>query len=84
MKMTSRRSRCTPVLLALAGLTTSAACSASPFFFYKFTPIADTKPGFPYTALTTFPSINSSARVAYSGTLTGGVEGVFTRLGTGV
>jgi hypothetical protein len=83
MKMTSRRARCAPVLLALAGLTTSAASSASALFFYRFTPIADTKPGFPYTTLTPFPSINSSGRIAFKGTLTGGVEGVFTRLGTG-
>jgi hypothetical protein len=83
MKMISRRSRCAPALLALAGLASSAVGSASPFFFYKFTPIADTLPGFPYTILTPFPSINSSGRVAFSGTLTGGVEGVFTRLGTG-
>lgn len=83
MKMTSRRRRCTPVLLALAGLASSAGSNASAFFFYKFTPIADTQPGFPYTTLTPFPSINSSGRIAYTGTLTGGVEGAFTRLGTG-
>jgi hypothetical protein len=83
MKMTSRRFRCAPALLAVAGLATSAASNASAFFFYRFTPIADTKPGFPYTTLTPFPSINSSARVAFTGTLTGGVEGVFSRRGTG-
>src|SRR5690349_7726523 len=83
MKMTSRRWRAAPVLLALAGLAHSAGSSASPFFFYKFTKIADTQPGFPYTTLTPFPSINGSGRIAFTGTLTGGVEGAFTRLGTG-
>jgi hypothetical protein len=83
MKMTSRRWRCAPALLALAGLAASATSSASAFFFYKLTKIADTQPGFPYTSLTPFPSINGSGRIAYTGTLTGGVEGAFTRLGTG-
>ncbi len=57
--------------------------AASPFFFYKFTPIADTQGGFPYENLSGFPSINGSGRVAFRGRLTGGVEGVFTRLGNG-
>jgi hypothetical protein len=74
---------CAPALLLVAGLAASVASEAGPFFHYKFTPIADTQPGFPFTQLDPFPSINGSGRIAFGGTLTGGVEGVFTRLGTG-
>lgn len=88
MKMTAprkfNRAHVLPLLaFALTGLSTSADSNASAFFFYKFTPIADSLPGFPYSSLDPFPSINSSGRIAFSGTLTGGVAGVFTRLGTG-
>jgi hypothetical protein len=56
--------------------------SVGPLFFYKFTSIADTKL-FPFTNLPLFPAINSSGRIAFGGTLVGGVEGMFTRVGTG-
>lgn len=57
--------------------------AASPFFFYRFTPIADTKGGFPYESVSGFPAMNSSGRIAFRARLTGGVEGMFTRLGNG-
>ena len=59
------------------------AAHAGPFFFYKFTPIADTRTGFPFQSVSGFPAINGSGRIAFRAMLTGGVEGVFTRLGTG-
>ena len=83
--MMNPRQRCryAPAILALAGLAASVDSSASPFFFYKFTNIADTQPGFPYRTLSPFPSINSSARIAYTGTFanSGGpaIEAVFSR-----
>src|SRR5882672_3456402 len=57
--------------------------AASPFFFYTFTPIADTLGGFPYESVSGFPAMNSSGRIAFRARLTGGVEGMFTRLGNG-
>ena len=81
------RSRCSRSLAALAlsllGLGIAFDSDAGPFFFYKFTSVADSRDGFPYAALIGFPSINSSGRIAFPARLTGGVEGVFTRLGTG-
>jgi len=48
------------------------------FYFYRFTPIADTQSGFPFESVSGFPSINSDAVIAYRAILTGGVEGIFT------
>ena len=48
------------------------------FYFYKFTPIADTNGGFPFESILGPPSINSDAVIAYSARLTGGNEGIFT------
>lgn len=52
------------------------------WLFYKFTPIADTN-GLFFQNLSLFPVINNESRVGFGGQLTGGVAGVFTRLGTG-
>jgi hypothetical protein len=68
------------VLLICFG--SAPAADAGPFFFYKFTPIAES-PGFPFQSVSGFPAINGSGRIAFRAMLTGGVEGVFTRLGTG-
>jgi hypothetical protein len=65
------------------GFGIARVADASAFFFYRFTPIADSQGGFPYQAVFGFPAINGSGRVAFNARLTGGVEGVFTRLGTG-
>src|SRR5690349_17168092 len=47
------------------------------FHFYKFTPIADTKGGFPFESfIGGTASINSDAVIAYPAKLTGGVEGI--------
>ena len=64
------------------GNGTSRLIPAGPFFFYKFTSIADTKQLF-FTNLFGFPAINGGGRIAFGGTLVGGVEGMFTRVGTG-
>lgn len=49
------------------------------FHFYRFTPIADSKGGFPFQTFGVgSPSINSDAVIAYHARLTGGVEGIFT------
>jgi len=48
------------------------------FHFYKFTPIADTKGGFPFQSVSGFPAINGDGLIAYRAILTGGVEGMFT------
>jgi hypothetical protein len=78
MKMTG------PTLtLACAGLMAAAASHASGLFFYKFTPIADTRGGFPWEHVGPFPAMNSSGRIAFDGRLTGGIEGVFSRRGRG-
>ncbi|MGH9967564.1 MAG: choice-of-anchor tandem repeat NxxGxxAF-containing protein [Pyrinomonadaceae bacterium] len=66
----------------IVGHGTSRESQARRLFFYKFTSIADTKV-FPFTNLPLFPAINSSGRIAFGGTLVGGVEGMFTRVGTG-
>lgn len=88
MKVLSRRgfrpAQALPTLaIAIGAIMASADSHAAGMFFYKFTPIADSGPGFPYTGIAPFPSINSSGRIAFGATLTGGNEGVFTRLGTG-
>jgi hypothetical protein len=70
-------------LLAAAALAASVHTEAGPLFFYKFTPIADTQAGFPFTQLDPFPTINGSGRIAFGARFTGGVQGMFTRLGTG-
>jgi hypothetical protein len=72
----------TAAMLVL-GVGIARSADASAFFFYRFTPIADSQGGFPYEALFGFPAINGSGRVAFNARLTGGVEGVFTRLGQG-
>jgi len=72
----------TAAILVL-GITITHGAQASAFFFYKFTPIADSQGGFPYEALFGFPAINGSGRVAFNARLTGGIEGVFTRLNLG-
>jgi len=69
--------------LFLLCLGIAGNADASPFFFYKFTPIADTLGGFPYENVSGFPAMNSSGRIAFRARLTGGVEGMFTRLGSG-
>lgn len=66
-------------VLAL-GIARNAEASA--FFFYRFTPIADTQGGFPYQNVSGLPAINGSGRIAFRAKLTGGVEGMFTRLGS--
>jgi hypothetical protein len=48
------------------------------FYFYRFTPIADTQGGFPFQSILGAPTINSDAVIAYHAILTGGNEGVFT------
>lgn len=68
--------------VALMFLTDVRPAHAGPFFFYKFTVVADSRGGFPYQNIVGFPSINSSGRIAFRAILTGGVEGIFTRLGT--
>jgi hypothetical protein len=84
MKIDPRqRCRFVPAFFAIAALMASADSSAGPFFFYRFTNIADTQPGFPYSSLSPLPSINSSARVAYTGRFSNsggpGIEAVFSR-----
>jgi hypothetical protein len=56
--------------------------SDAKFIFYKYTAVADTGALF-FTTVGFTPSINNSGRVAWNGTLAGGVEGMFTRLGSG-
>ena len=53
--------------------------------FYRYTPIADTQPQFPYANLTQFPCQSSESRVAFEATLVGdnSVQGMFTRRGLG-
>jgi hypothetical protein len=68
-------------LLAL-GVGLPAQQASALWLFYKFTPIADTGGAF-FQHLSGFPVINNNNRVAFSGTLTGGVEGEFTRVDTG-
>jgi hypothetical protein len=60
--------------LAFVLLSTAIASRADAFglFYYKFTPIADTKDGFPFQSLNAFPVIASGGRVAFIATLTGG------------
>jgi hypothetical protein len=70
------------ILVAFFHLCTAPPAAAGPFFFYKFTIIADTKSGFPYQSVSGFPSINGSGRIAFRAILTGGVEAILTRLGT--
>ena len=48
-------------------------------FYYRFTIIADTQPQFPYMNLTLFPCLSNTDRVAFDATLTGGVQGMFSR-----
>lgn len=75
-----------PTILAVtvAGLMASATVSAVEFMtVYRIKPVADTQGGFPYTNVAAIAAMNSSGRVAYDAVLTGGVMGVFTRLGTG-
>jgi hypothetical protein len=80
---TTRARILTLTLATLVVMATAAPTRAAPFWlFYKFTPISDTN-GLFFTSLTLFPAISNSGRVAWRGNLTGGVEGVFTRLGTG-
>jgi len=69
--------------LVALGLGVVHDSDASAFFFYRFTPIADSQGGFPFQAVFGLPAINGSGRIAFNARLTGGVEGVFTRLGTG-
>src|ERR1051325_5709940 len=73
----------TAAVLVLLGFGITRVADASAFFFYKFTPIADSQGGFPYQAIFGVPAIDSSGRIAFNARLTGGVEGVFTRLGNG-
>jgi hypothetical protein len=70
------------ILVAFFHLCTAPPAAAGPFFFYKFTIIADSKGGFPYQSVSGFPSINGSGRIAFRAILTGGVEAILTRLGT--
>lgn len=79
----TRARRFAAIGLFVLGLVIARDGGAAGFFFYRFTPIADTQSGFPYENLSGFPAINGSGRVAFRARLTGGVEGVFTRLGTG-
>lgn len=69
------------VFMILLGIARDGEASA--FFFYRFTPIADTQGGLPYQNLSGFPAMNSSGRIAFRARLTGGVEGMFSRLGSG-
>ena len=48
-------------------------------FYYRFTIVADTQQQFPYTNLTLFPCLSNSELFAFDATLTGGVQGMFTR-----
>jgi hypothetical protein len=66
------------VLLIAFGLNMACGAQAGGLFFYKFTTIADSAGGFPFQSVSGFPSINSDGLIAYHGTLTGGVEGIFT------
>lgn len=80
---TTRARILTLTLTALLVMATAAPTRAAPFWlFYKFTPIADTN-GLFFTSVGLFPGISNDGRVAFGGILTGGVEGMFTRLGTG-
>lgn len=72
----------TALAVTLFYFCSAPAAEAGPFFFYKFTVVADTRTGFPYQSVSGFPSINGSGRIAFRAILTGGVEGIFTRLGT--
>ena len=78
-----KRSACARALAAIAVFTALLGVArdgeASAFFFYRFTPVADTQAGFPYQNVSGFPAINSSGRIAFRARLTGGVEGMFSR-----
>jgi len=65
------------VFVALLGISEPEALAQRAY--YKFTPIADAQPQFPYMSLTQFPCQNNDGRVGYEATLTGGVQGMFTR-----
>jgi hypothetical protein len=65
------------VFLGLFGVAQPQALAQ--LAYYRFTPIADAQPQFPYMNLTMFPCQNSEGRVAFEATLTGGVEGMFSR-----
>jgi len=67
-------------VLLVFGFAIPRVADASGFFFYKWTLIADSQGGFPYQALFGSPAINGSGRIAFNARLTGGIEGVFTRL----
>jgi hypothetical protein len=82
IEYTRRRRIATAFILTVVLVLSGRTVHAGPFFFYRFTVIADTKTGFPYQSVSGFPSINSSGRIAFRAILTGGVEGIFTRLGT--
>jgi hypothetical protein len=76
----SMRRAVVPVVL-LAGICNPPAFAQRSF--YRLTSIADTQPQFPYTNLTQFPCQNAEDRVDFEATLTGGVQGMFTRLDLG-
>jgi len=84
-RLRTRRARTLSLTLAallVVGIGLPAHQAAAFWLFYKFTPIADTNALF-FTHLGLFPAINNNGRIAFSGTLAGGVEGMFTRVGTG-
>jgi hypothetical protein len=80
------RRRINPLRLQLAkglsvlalGMGMAYGANAGVWFFYKFTPIADSQGGFPFENFIGAPAINSDGLIVYHGHLTGGIEGIFT------
>src|SRR5262249_42981984 len=82
-RMAMRIRRLATAAILVLGITITHGARASAFFFYKFTPIADSQGGFPFEAVFGFPAINRSGRVAFNARVARGVQGVFTRLNLG-
>jgi hypothetical protein len=78
-RILAQRPRLAKSLAVLAlGMGMADGAHGGIWFFYKFTPIADSQGGFPFENFIGAPAINADGLIVYHGHLTGGIEGIFT------